>query len=231
MRSEWMYDEFVHTGTDFSDVKKVEAYDGKMSKFRDFKGESELILGALDIKPGDTLLEIGTGTGHLARAAAGRCKRVYAVDVSKPMLEYAGSKAEREGIRNVEWVHAGFLTFDFPGIEFDCVVSNAALHHLPDLWKAVALGRVHRSLKPGGRFFLGDVIFSWGIGEMESRVNAWIDGYKTIDEELRCEAMGHLKEEYSTFSWIIEGMLGRTGFRYRLLAESNNFMAYLCTRE
>lgn len=231
MKQAWMYDEFVHTGTDFSDIKKVEAYDAKMSKFRDYGKESELILDALEITQDDTLLEIGTGTGHFARAAAGRCKRVYAADVSKPMLEYARSKAEKEGISNIEWVHAGFLSCDFHGIKFDGIVSNAALHHLPDLWKAVALGRVYGSLKPGGRFFLGDVVFSCGIGEIEPRAKAWIDGYEAIDKELHREAAEHLKKEYSTFSWVLEGMLDRAGFGYRILADSNNFMAYLCTRD
>lgn len=226
-----MYDEFIHTGTNFSEIEKVEAYDAKMSKFRDYKKESELILDALGITRDGTLLEIGTGTGHFAVEASRRCKRVVAVDVSNAMLDYAKSRAEREGITNIEWAHAGFLSFDFPKESFDCVVSNASLHHLPDFWKAIAIDRVHGSLKPKGVFFLGDVVFSCGVEEIESKVNAWIEGYTTIDEELHREARGHIKEEYSTYSWIIEGMLERAGFRYRILAESNNFMAYLCTRE
>ncbi len=128
-------------------------------------------------------------------------------------------------------VHAGFPSSDFLAESFDCVVSNEALHHLPDLWKAIALGNVHRSLKPGGRFFPGDVIFSCGAGEIESKVDMWIDGYKAVDEKLHLEATGHMQKEYSTFSWIIEGMLARAGFPYRVIAGSNNFMAYLCAGE
>jgi putative AdoMet-dependent methyltransferase len=231
MTDQWRYDEYTQTGTDFSDTKKVATYDTKMCKFRDYQKEAELIFNVLNVKPEDVLLDIGTGTGHLAIAAAKNCRKVYAIDVSKPMLEYAQQKAAQENITNIEWHNYGFLNFDFPGIKFDHVVSNAVLHHLPDFWKLVALNNVYQVLQDQGKFLLGDVIFSCNITEIPKTINTWLDTVKNVDTELYAEGITHIKAEYSTFSWIIEGMLEKIGFKYKKLLEVNNHSTYLCTKK
>ncbi|MDD5132466.1 MAG: class I SAM-dependent methyltransferase [bacterium] len=231
MNKEWYYNEYLQTGTDFSDIKKVEAYDTKMTKFRNYQREAEWILDTLGVASGQVLLDIGTGTGHFALAAAKKCQKVYAVDISKTMLEYAKLKAKKENISNIEWQHSGFLNFDFPGIKFDHVVSSAALHHLPDHWKQVAINNIYKALKDQGNFYLGDVIFSSGnIDEIDAKIEAWLDNMKNIDAELSQEAVLHVKKEYSTFAWIIEGMFGQVGFKYQKLVDASNFMSYLCTK-
>jgi putative AdoMet-dependent methyltransferase len=230
MRAEWYYDEYLQTGTDFSDIKKVEAYDKKMTKFRDYHKEAELILNILGVTPDQVLLDIGTGTGHFAMAAAKKCRKVYAIDVSKAMLEYAKLKAKEENVSNIEWRHSGFLNFNFPGIQFDNIVSSAALHHLPDFWKFAAINNIYRALKDKGKFYLGDVIFSGSMDEISTKVEAWIDNMKNVDADLHQEAIMHVKKEYSTFSWVIEGIFDRVGFKYQKLFDANNFMAYLCIK-
>jgi ubiquinone/menaquinone biosynthesis C-methylase UbiE len=230
MKNKWDFDEFTQVGTDYSDIKKVEDYDNKMSKFRNYKQEAGLILDTLKVNSNHILLEIGTGTGHFAIEAAAKCKKVYAIDVSTAMLNYARSKAEKENIKNIEWFNYGFLTFDFPGMEFDCVVSSATLHHLPDFWKMTALHNVYKSLKKYGKFLLTDIIFSAGLNEINFKVEDWINNAKKIDDEYYSESIMHIKNEYSTYSWIIEGMLERVGFKYQLIYENNNFMAYLCIK-
>ena len=231
MESVWTYDEFVQTGTDFTDIKKVETYDNNMLKFRNYKQEAKSILKILSINSSDTLLEIGTGTGHFAIEAAKKCKKVYAIDVSQTMLNYAKLQAEKENITNIEWFNYGFLSFDFPGMQFDCAVSNLALHHLPDLWKMIALSNIYRSLKSKGKFLLGDIIFSCGIDEIETRIDELINYSMKINTDFHLGTITHVKEEYSTFSWIMEGMFERAGFSYRAVADNNNFMAYLCTKK
>ena len=77
MESIWTYNEFVQIGTDFTDIKKVETYDNMMLKFRNYKQEVELIFKTLNIDSNDTLLEIGTGTGHFAIEAAKKCKKGF----------------------------------------------------------------------------------------------------------------------------------------------------------
>lgn len=230
MNKAWYYDEYIQIGTDFSDLSKVEAYDTKMTKFRDYRREAEFILSALNVNPGHILLDIGTGTGHFAIEAAKRCKKVYAIDISAPMLEYVKLKAKKEKIENIELVRSGFLNFDFPDIKFDQVVSSAALHHLPDYWKLVAIRNVYHALKDQGKFYLGDVIFSGNIDEISAKIEAWINNMKNVDADLHQEAITHVKKEYSTFSWVIEGMLGQAGFKYQKLFDADNFMAYLGTK-
>jgi putative AdoMet-dependent methyltransferase len=53
-------------------------------------------------------------------------------------------------VANIEFVHAGFLTYAHRDEAADAVVSRMALHHLPDFWKVVALDRVRALLKKGG---------------------------------------------------------------------------------
>jgi len=231
MKPRWFFDEFQQTGTDFTDIKKVEAYDNKMSKFRNYRQEAAMVLDLFNAQASDVLLEIGTGTGHFAIEAAKRCGKVHAVDVSETMLKYAELKARQENITNIEWRHSGFLTADFPDVHFNFIFSNAAMHHLPDFWKALALRNIHRMLKPGGKFILGDVIFSCTIDETETKVQDWIEGFKKVDEDFFSESTGHIKKEYSTFSWIIEGMLERTCFSHKTVADMNNFMIYLCVKQ
>jgi putative AdoMet-dependent methyltransferase len=233
MNKEWYYNEFIQTGTDFADIKKVEAYDTKMLKFRNYKQEAEFILKTLNVKSTDTILEIGTGTGHFAFEAAKKCHRVYAIDVSKPMLDYAKLKAEKENLNNIEWLNYGFLSFDFPdNLKFDSVVSNAALHHLPDFWKMIAIKNIYKSLKDNGKFILGDVIFSFKFDELNDKINEWINNSKKIDIEFGSETITHIRDEYSTYSWIIEGMFERIGFKFQKLndANANNFAVYLCSK-
>lgn len=85
MNQRWHYDEMKQVGTDYADAKEVEAYDARMRKIRDIRSETEKILESLHITQDQTLLEIGCGTGEFAIAAAGRCKKIIAADVSLPM--------------------------------------------------------------------------------------------------------------------------------------------------
>lgn len=83
------------------------------------------------------------------------------------MLQYARQKAEEEALA-VDFGRAGFLSFEAPDASYDAVVTSLALHHLSDVWKAVALQRIFRWLRPGGRLVLIDVVFDWKNEEPEA---------------------------------------------------------------
>jgi SAM-dependent methyltransferase len=100
------------------------------------------VLRALGIDATSTVVD-RAGTGTFAKAIAPHVARVVAVDVSEPMVAEMGA-------RGVEAVHAGFLSYEHQGRLPDAVFTRNALHHLPDLWKAIALERVARLLQPGG---------------------------------------------------------------------------------
>ncbi len=213
----WQYDEMkINSYFDYAAAQQAALYEERHGRVRDIADENRRILEILDRRlprglAGANILEIGTGTGAFARAAAQKCGRVSAADVSEAMLAVAREKVNELGIANVDFILGGFLTGDFPDSGFDAVVSSLALHHLPDVWKAEALARIYRTLKPGGIFVLVDVVFMCEGGEMERYVPKMLDQIK--DEGMRDGMNGHIATEFSTLDWIMREMIERAGMK------------------
>jgi len=228
---EWRWNEMAQVGTDFTDLAEVEAYEREHSRFRDFDAENRQILGLLDMDADSTLVEMGCGTGRFTRAVAPVCRHVHAVDVSPTMLAYARSKAETAGLANVTYHHAGFLTYEHAADPVDAVVSQIALHHLPDTWKLVALGRIHAMLKPGGRFCLRDVVFRVTRETHADAFDGMVAGIGAKAGPKYADHMArHIRVEFSTLDWIMEGLLTRTGFRLLRIGYNGIVVEYLCVR-
>lgn len=233
MISELQYDEFKHVGTDYGSVDEVADYDRRMQKMRDIPKESALILDAFDLAPNSTILEIGTGTGEFAIAASSRCSKVYAVDVSPVMLQYAKRKADDRGAANIDFIHAGFLSYEHKATPVDAVVTQLALHHLPDFWKMVALRRIGGILACGGKLYLRDAVFpSVTVENPATHFDPFIRNIENnagagVAEEIRV----HIRDEFSTLDWIMEGMLQRSGFTILDAKYDHGFFAsYLCKK-
>ena len=175
---------------------------------------------------------MGAGTGAFALHAAKHCRKVYAVDVSSAMLERCQRKCEEMGISNVLYCNNGFLTYNHEAEPADAVVSIAAIHHLPDFWKLVALRRAAEMLKAGGRFFLFDIVFPSEATNLEDQINTGIRSIaKQSGHELAAEAIIHIREEYSTYDWVMEGLLERAGFEIESAKYGDGFQAtYVCIR-
>lgn len=219
-------------GTDFTDTKEVEAYDVRMQKLRDIRSETEKILASLNITQDQTLIEIGCGTGEFTINAAGRCRKVIASDVSLPMIEFARQKAKSRNVNNIEFHNAGFLTYEHSGEPVDAVVSQLALHHLPDFWKMIALRRVYSFLKDGGSFYLKDTVYSFEVDGYKDFFDKFVEDIRrTAGHEMAVDAETAVREEYSTLGWIMEGMLERAGFHIDKKEYFEGFMAiYECTK-
>ena len=228
----WQYDELKACGVDYSDNQVVAAYDGMHRKFRDYAKSTEDILCQLALGAESTVIDMGAGTGAFTLHAAGRCHTVYAVDVSAAMLAYTQREAERAGLTNIVFRHGGLLTYEHEAEPVDAMVCVAVLHHLPDFWKQVALLRCCRMLKPHGRLFLFDIVFPSGMGNVQQEINGWIETIGTLaDSRLADEAGIHVKEEFSTYDWILEGILRRSGFHIESAEYGRGFQAtYVCTR-
>lgn len=228
----WQYDEMQQVGTDYTDEAQVEAYDRQMQKLRDINEETEAIIKSIDIQRNDTILEIGTGTGSFAIEATKHCEKVIAIDVSPTMLEFAQQKARMMGVINVEFDHAGFLTYDHTGEPLDAVVSQLALHHLPDFWKIIALRRIFEMLKDGGKFYLRDTVYSFNVDNHKNFFDNLIDMVRNdAGEEFACDFETATREEYTTLDWIMEGLLRKAGFYIDKAEYSEGFMAvYVCTK-
>lgn len=145
---------------------------------------------------------------------ASACERVIAVDVSEPMLARLCSKVADRGVSNVEVIRAGFLTYEHVARPADFIYSRYALHHLADFWKALALSRLHQMLRAGGVLRLWDVVYDFAPAKAEARIEAWCaTGGDTAQAEWsRAELEEHVRDEHSTFTWLLEPMIVRCGF-------------------
>lgn len=105
----------------------------------------------------EAVLEIGCGTGGLARQLAARAGQVLALDLSPAMIRIA--QARSAGCANIDYRVADVLAWDWPAERFDGIISVATLHHLP---LAEILPRLRDALKPGGVLVVLDLFKSAG---------------------------------------------------------------------
>jgi ubiquinone/menaquinone biosynthesis C-methylase UbiE len=229
---EWMYDEFTHVGVDYSQQDQADLYDDQMERFRDYDAEAKAFVETMGTPHPEalTVVDLGCGTGAFSIHAAQYLKKVYAVDVSEAMLAIAQSKATAKGIHNIEFCHAGFLQFQV-STPVDVVFSKWAFHHLPDYWKQAALFNINRMLKMDGVFMLTDLVFRYDP-DYEQTIDAMIhDLSKNFDEAFIQETRVHIRDEYSTFDWILRGLIERAGFSLEHVnAEDMLASEYICRK-
>ena len=220
-RYNWMLDEVDSAGRENLDVDHASQYDVK----EDAGAMEELtLLKELGLNRQSEVVDMGTGTGQLALAAASECARVVAVDVSPVMLAVLNAKVAASHLSNVEIVQSGFLTYEHQGRRADFVYSRYALHHLPDFWKALALQRIRGIVRTGGVFRLWDIVYNFNASEAEDRLDRWCGtlGNEVEDGWTRADIEEHIRDEHSTFTWLLEPMMERCGFQIEDAAYSSD---------
>lgn len=114
-------------------------------------------VACLGLSPGDTVVEIGCGTGlnfgHLQDALGGQGK-IIGVDLTDAMLEQAENRIRRNGWTNVELVHADAATFDFPDT-VQGIISSFAITLVPEY--DTIIRRASEALGPKGRMVILDL--------------------------------------------------------------------------
>jgi SAM-dependent methyltransferase len=221
----WYPDELEHAGPEHLHADYVAAYDAKTQL------DLEDALGLLRrhaLGAETTLVDIGCGTGLLAAAAASDARRVVGVDASPAMLEVARRRSNA-----VEWVEAGFLTYEHAGDPPQLVHSRNALHHLPDFWKGVALSRTRDLLAPGGVLVLRDLVYDFEPSESGQRIEEWLAGAAPTPAEgwTRAELETHVRDEHSTFAWLHEALLEHAGFEIvERDVRGGIYATYVCRR-
>lgn len=118
------------------------------------------------IRPGDTVLDLGSGAGNdcfVARHETGADGRVIGVDFTPEMVAKARENAGKLGFQNVEFRQGDIEELPVSDGMIDVVVSNCVLNLVPD--KRKAFSEVMRVLRPGGHFSISDVVLAGELPE------------------------------------------------------------------
>ncbi len=201
---DWYYNQRRKIGLDSAVASIYDRHDDSDLRAR-------ALLTMLGVKPGWRIADIGCGNGVLVCEAALMGAEVDAIDISPAMLALAQISARDRKVA-IRTQSAGLLSFAYQPESYDLIVSEFALHHLPDFWKAVAMSRIFAALKPGANFYLRDIVFVRTPDGAERDVEEWAEFSITNHDFNRDSVVTHLPDVYSTFGWVVARMLCDAGF-------------------
>jgi arsenite methyltransferase len=167
-------------------------------------------IGYLSLKPGETVVDLGSGAGidaFLAARAVGPAGRVIGVDMTPAMLAKARANAERSGFTQVEFREGRLEALPVADGSVDAVTSNCVINLVPD--KAVVFREIARILKPGGRIAISDIVLDAELPE--AVVN---DIYAYVG----CISGALLRQEYLA-------MMRQAGFDQVTIAKDIDYLA------
>jgi arsenite methyltransferase len=130
-----------------------------------------------DMHSGETVLDVGCGAGFdtiIAARQIGESGRVISVDMTPAMLEKAQAGARQAGAGNIDFRKGLAEALPVEDESVDVVISNGVINLCPD--KMAAMQEIYRTLKPGGRIQIGDIVVHKEVPEdAKSDIDLWGD--------------------------------------------------------
>ena len=127
------------------------------------------------IKPGDTVIDLGSGAGNdcfIARKETGETGRVIGIDFTAAMIGKARDHADKLGYNNVEFRQGDIEKIPVTGGVADVIVSNCVLNLVPN--KRSVFQEIYRVLKPGGHFSISDIVLA---GDLPAKIREAAEMY------------------------------------------------------
>lgn len=158
-----------------------------------------------EIKPGDIVLDLGSGAGldcFLAAKKVGNLGKVIGVDMTETMIKKAENNAKKYGFKNVEFRYGDIDNLPVDNNSIDVIISNCVINLTPDKFKVFK--EAYRVLKETGRMFVSDIVLLENLTEEQRN-----------DEDLIASCVGGalLKEEYIK-------IIKKSGFKIKSFKEN-----------
>ena len=145
-------------------------------------------LAHANVKPGETVLDLGSGAGidaFLAAREVGPSGRVIGVDMTPTMLSRARKNASKGGFSNVEFRLGEIESLPVADATVDVIISNCVINLSPE--KPRVFAEALRTLKPGGRLLVSDLVLTKPLPESVR---------ESVEAYVGCVAGASLKDEY-----------------------------------
>ncbi|HYD22992.1 MAG TPA: arsenite methyltransferase [Flavipsychrobacter sp.] len=151
------------------------------TKLEGYNPDADLGLGCglptefAQIKPGDVVIDLGSGAGNdcfIARQQTGTTGKVIGIDFTEAMIAKARTNAEKLGFHNVEFRQGDIEKMPVTSKVADVVVSNCVLNLVPN--KKNVINEIFRVLKPRGHFSISDIVL---VGELPANLKQAAEMY------------------------------------------------------